>query len=113
MIRELGFSRTAVGSIYNAYFFVYLCLTPFTGILTDRVGARRVIATCSLFLGIGVLLMGTVIGAWTPFYGIGAILAHWVGGVLRDATGNYHIAFILNAGMAALGFVLFLMIKRR
>jgi MFS family permease len=135
MIRELGFSRTAVGSIYNAYFFVYLCLTPFTGILTDRVGARRVIATCSLFLGIGVLavfygatfpvygacagdyfpaeLMGTVIGAWTPFYGIGAILAHWVGGVLRDVTGNYHIAFILNAGMAALGFVLFLMIKRR
>jgi len=60
MIRDLEFSRTAGGSIYNAYLFVYLALTPFTGFLTDRIGARRVIAVCSLILGAGVLLMGTV-----------------------------------------------------
>lgn len=60
MIRDLEFSRTAGGSIYNAYLFVYLVLTPFTGFLTDRLGARRVIAVCSLILGTGVLLMGTV-----------------------------------------------------
>jgi len=60
MIRDLGLSRTAGGSIYNAYLFVYLSLTPFTGFLTDRLGARRVIAVCSLILGTGVLLMGTV-----------------------------------------------------
>ena len=60
MIRDLEFSRTAGGSIYNAYLFVYLALTPFTGFLTDRLGARRVIAVCSLILGTGVLLMGTV-----------------------------------------------------
>ena len=60
MIRDLEFTRTAGGSIYNAYLFTYLALTPLTGFLTDRVGARRVIAVCSLILGTGVLLMGTV-----------------------------------------------------
>jgi len=28
MIRTLGFSRTAGGSIYNAYLFTYMALTP-------------------------------------------------------------------------------------
>ncbi len=60
MIRELGFSRAAGGTIYNAYLFVYIALTPLTGYLTDRLGARRVITSCALILGIGVILMGTV-----------------------------------------------------
>ncbi len=38
--------------------------------------------------------MGTVIGAWTPFYGSGAIATHWISGVLRDRTGVYDHAFI-------------------
>ncbi len=33
--------------------------------------------------------MATVIGAWTPFYGLGAVTVHWVGGGLADATGVY------------------------
>jgi len=72
MIRDLEFSRTAGGSIYNTYLFAYLALTPFTGFLTDRLGARRVIAVCSLILGTGVLLMGTVrsLSAACIFYAI-------------------------------------------
>ena len=72
MIRELNFSRTAGGSIYNAYLFVYIALTPLTGLLTDRIGARPVIAVCSLILGIGVVLMGTVqgVGSACLFYAI-------------------------------------------
>ena len=72
MIRNLEFTRTAGGSIYNAYLFVYLSLTPLTGFLTDRLGARRVIAACSLILGTGVLLMGTVTSLSTAciFYAI-------------------------------------------
>jgi len=31
MIKNLGFSRTDVGSIYNAYLLTYILLTPFTG----------------------------------------------------------------------------------
>jgi len=112
MIRDLGFNRTAGGSIFNAYLFSYIILTPLTGILTDRLGARRVINTCAFILGIGILLMGTVIGAWTPFYGAGAILVHWVSGVLRDTTGSYDQAFMINAVMAAIGIGLICAIKK-
>jgi sugar phosphate permease len=77
MIRDLGFNRTAGGSIFNAYLLSYIILTPLTGILTDRLGARRVISTCAFILGVGILLMGTVKSLWTAcfFYavvGIGA-----------------------------------------
>ena len=60
MIRELGFSRTAGGTIFNAYLFAYIALTPLTGYLTDRLGARGVITSCSFILGVGVILMGTI-----------------------------------------------------
>ena len=59
MIRDLGFSRADTGSIYNAYLLTYISLTPFTGYLTDRLGARRVISVCLAFLGAGVFLLGT------------------------------------------------------
>jgi len=51
-------------------------------------------------------VIGTVVGAWTPFYGLGAIVVHWVSGLLRDASGSYHQAFAVNAVMAALGLFL-------
>jgi sugar phosphate permease len=77
MIRSLGIGRAAGGSIYNAYLFTYIAIAPFTGYLTDRLGARRVIAICLLLLGIGVLLMGTINTLWTAclffgFAGLGA-----------------------------------------
>jgi sugar phosphate permease len=72
MIEALGFTRTAAGSIYNAYLVAYISLTPLTGYLTDRFGARRVITTCGLFLGLGTLLMGTADNLLTAclFYGL-------------------------------------------
>jgi sugar phosphate permease len=75
MIRTLDFTRTAGGSIYNAYLFTYMTVTPLAGYLTDRLGARPVITICSLFLGLGVLLMGTVNTLWMAclFYGIAGL----------------------------------------
>jgi sugar phosphate permease len=75
MIRTLGFGRAAGGSIYNAYLFSYIALTPLTGYLTDRLGARRVITSCSLILGLGVLLMGTIDTLWMAclFYAIAGL----------------------------------------
>ena len=58
-------------------------------------------------------IMGTVIGAWTPFYGAGAILVHWVSGVLRDVTGIYDHVFIINAVMAAVGIALIFTVKKK
>jgi len=75
MIRDLGFSRTEAGSIYNAYLFSYIALTPLTGYLTDRFGARIVITTCTLILAVGVLLMGTVtdLGTACLYYAIAGL----------------------------------------
>ncbi len=72
MIRDLGFSRTGTGSIYNSYLIAYISLSPLTGYLTDRFGARRVIAVCALILGVGVILMGTVnrLGTACLYYGV-------------------------------------------
>ena len=64
MIRTLGFGRAAVGSIYNFYLIVYITISPFTGYLTDRFGARRVISACLLILSIGIFFMGTVTSLW-------------------------------------------------
>jgi sugar phosphate permease len=77
MIRTLGFGRAAAGTIINSYLFVNVCIAPFAGYLTDRLGARRVITTCLLILGIGVVLMGTAQNLWTAslffaFAGLGA-----------------------------------------
>ncbi|MEJ2284960.1 MAG: MFS transporter [Desulfobacterales bacterium] len=51
-------------------------------------------------------IMGTVIGGWTPFYGAGAILTHWITGILRDTTGTYHQSFLINVLMAIGAIVL-------
>ncbi len=72
MIRDLGFNRTAGGSIFNAYLFSYILITPFTGYLTDKYGGRLVISICCFILGAGVILMGTVKELWEAcvFYAI-------------------------------------------
>jgi sugar phosphate permease len=55
--------------------------------------------------------MGTVAGAWTPFYGSGAILTHWITGRLRDVTGTYDHAFIICAAMAGASVALMGLVK--
>jgi len=58
-------------------------------------------------------IMGTVIGLWTPFYGLGAISTHWVTGVIRDVTGVYDVAFLLHAGMAVIAWAFVAMVKAK
>jgi len=47
-----------------------------------------------------------------PFYGIGAILSHWVTGLLRDSTGVYNTAFLTNGVMALVGLLLILFVRK-
>jgi sugar phosphate permease len=58
-------------------------------------------------------IMGTVIGAWTPLYGCGAILTHWSTGMLRDMTGLYNYAFIVYVAMGVLSIVLIGLVKKQ
>jgi OFA family oxalate/formate antiporter-like MFS transporter len=57
-------------------------------------------------------IMGTVIGIWTPFYGAGGILVHWIFGIIRDTTGSYDQAFVISAIMAAFGTILICIVKK-
>lgn len=72
MIRTMGFTRRQGGDIFNAYFIVYILFSLFTGYLTDRLGARKVISIFCIILGIGTVLMGTAKSFWQAciFYGI-------------------------------------------
>ena len=75
MILNLDFGRAAGGSIYNAYLFTYILVTPFTGYLTDRLGARRVITICLSILGIAVISMGTADSLWSAclYFGLAGL----------------------------------------
>ena len=56
--------------------------------------------------------MGTVIGAWTPLYGAGAILTHWITGTLRDSSGIYNHSFAISVVMAIAAIFLMSRIKK-
>jgi MFS family permease len=56
--------------------------------------------------------IATVVGAWTPLYGCGAMLTHWISGILRDSTGVYDHAFIISAAMAFVGLLLMSRVKK-
>lgn len=72
MLRTMGFTRRQGGDIFNSYFIVYVVFSLFTGYLTDRIGARRVIPFFCIILGVGTILMGTAQSFWQAciFYGI-------------------------------------------
>ncbi|HSW49012.1 MAG TPA: MFS transporter, partial [Bryobacteraceae bacterium] len=57
--------------------------------------------------------IGTVAGCWTPFYGSGAILTHWVTGILRDVTGGYDLAFLICALMTGASIALMAQVRGR
>jgi hypothetical protein len=44
---------------------------------------------------------------------LGAILTHCIAGMLRDATGVYYHAFIINTLMAAVAIVLMCIVRKR
>jgi sugar phosphate permease len=77
MIRTMGITRKEGGEIFNAYFYAYICFSPFVGYFTDRLGARVVIPVFGVVLGVGTFLMGLSNGFWQAaftfcFVGIGA-----------------------------------------
>jgi sugar phosphate permease len=75
MIRAMNIGRRQAGDIFNAYLFAYFSISPFTGYLTDKFGARRIIPLFGILLGCGTILMGTsnaLLGASLTFAMVGA-----------------------------------------
>jgi MFS family permease len=57
-------------------------------------------------------IMGTVIGAWTPLYGLGAISGTRLSGYLRDLTGSFVTPFLIMILTALLAAVFMLFVKK-
>ena len=57
-------------------------------------------------------IMGTVIGAFTPFYALGAISAHWFGGYVRDMTGSFFIPFSIAIIFAVIASGLMMLVRK-
>jgi len=82
MIRDLHLTKAQAGLIKSAFAISYLVFAPIMGLLTDRMGGRKVISFFCLFLGAGALLMGKAesLLASSIFFGVVGIgaAAMWV-----------------------------------
>jgi len=58
MIKDLHLTKTQAGLIKSAFSITYLIFSPIMGLLTDRIGGRKVISFFCLFLGGGAFFMG-------------------------------------------------------
>jgi MFS family permease len=77
LIRELGISETAMGTIFSAFLVSYTALMTPAGWLADRVGAPRVMAFAAM--GWGLFTIATPMAAWA---GMAASIAFlWMLGV--------------------------------
>ncbi|MCB2172403.1 MFS transporter, partial [archaeon] len=56
LIEELGISHGAMGMLISAYFFVYGVMQVPSGLLSDRLGARKTIIIFTMLTIIGVFL---------------------------------------------------------
>jgi sugar phosphate permease len=56
-------------------------------------------------------VIGSIVGAWTPFYGIGAIVAHRLGGQIKDHTGSFQLTFTIAIVTALVASILLLFIR--
>ena len=56
LINELGISHAAMGMLISAYFFIYGVMQVPSGILSDRLGARKTIIIFTMLTVIGVTL---------------------------------------------------------
>ena len=51
-------------------------------------------------------VLGTVVGAWTPFYGLGIIGSNRLTGYLRDVTGSFEVPFVVMISSALVASLL-------
>jgi MFS family permease len=57
-------------------------------------------------------IVGTVLGMWTIFYGVGSISGHLFGGWVRDTTGSFQVAFSVSVLFCILAAIFMLWIKK-
>ena len=75
IVEETGWSRTQLSIAISVYILVYGALSGLTGVITDRIGPRKVIFVGGLFLGAGYLLAALSRELWQFFLALGLVAA--------------------------------------
>ncbi len=84
LLETFHWSRGVTAGVQSASLTMDALVSPFIGRLTDRFGARQVVAAGSILLAIGLLLCSQVTSAWELYlyFGVVASLGFAAGGVV-------------------------------
>jgi len=69
LMSAFGVTATAIGTLSAFYFFTYGPLQVPVGVLTDRYGARRLLALAAFIAGLGALLFAIAADFWLAVFG--------------------------------------------
>ena len=85
---ELGWSRAETALPYSIYVLVYSALSSATGLATDRLGPRRVVALSSIVLAVGWGLSSRVQEPWQLGVTLGVVAAVGMSGTWAPCNGT-------------------------
>jgi MFS family permease len=80
-LTEFGWLRATISGAVSLSFLVHGLVSIFMGSLNDRFGPRLIMTGCSLFLGLGYLLMTTTNTVWQLYLFYGLIVGVGQGGM--------------------------------
>ena len=81
LIKEFGWSRATISGAASIGFLVHGISSIALGNLNDRFGPRLIMSACGLFIGLGLLLMGTLNSVWQLYLFYGLIVSIGLGGI--------------------------------
>ena len=99
LLAEFGWSRAATSGAFSLFMVFHGLLYIATGKLTDRFGPRIVITICSIFLGLGYILMSQINTIWQLYLVYGVIISIGVSGAFIPLASTIARWFILKRGM--------------
>lgn len=82
LLNEFGWSRTSISGAFTLGMIVLGIASLLAGKLTDRIGPKKVLIACALFLGGGYLLMSRISSIWEFYLYCGLLTGIGMSGML-------------------------------
>lgn len=101
MLKDLGWTRAAIGAALTLHMMVYAVGAIFIGRLTDKYGSRWIMAVGSIFLMLGLVLLSRINSIWQFYFCYGVIAALGVTATyIVPNTATARQWFVKKAGLA-------------
>lgn len=105
ILKAFNVNATALGFMSSMYFYLYAFEQPLVGYFTDKLGARRVIAYCTLFAAAGCFMFALAPGIGWASAGR-ALIGIGVGGVYVPAVKAFSQWFEKNEFATMIGLLI-------